>query len=174
MTTFNRLNNQSGALTISELSGGRQEAYVETVLDLGATGNTHAAADVFSALQVPAGYSISATGIEVLKVDSAGNSGTLLVKNGATSRGSATAPTSLGFDSANWSATAVVPSGSSANITLTIGTGAVNCVVRVFAILSDSRAKPGTPVVVGTATNPAGQTSLSSVDPAGYTLTTVL
>lgn len=174
MSTFNRTVNQAVAtLSGQAFNNGRVSCTIEQTIDFGATGNTHAAADIFNALVIPAGYIISASGVEVLKVDSAGNSGTVQLKLGSTAQGSAVAPTSLGFLATVGTLTGVVPSGSSAFMNVTVATGAINAVIRVWAQVDDVRYIPGAPVVVGTATTPAGATSVSGVDPSGYTLTYV-
>ena len=176
MATYTRTVNQaSTALVAQAARSGRQEVYVDIDLDFGATGNAHAAGDVFNLLQVPAGYSLTLSGVEVLKVDTAGNSGTIQIKLGATAQGSAVAPTSLGFLATVGSLTPTSPTGASQLLSLTVATGAINAVVRLYATINDLRAIPGTPVVIGTATTPAGAISNLSVDPvANYSLTYVL
>lgn len=167
MTTFDRTNNQSAAsLNTAASSYGRSDICAETVIDFSATGNAHAAADVFKLIQVPRGYTLEETGFEVLIGDTAGNSGTLQLGLGGSTRGSAVATTSAGFAASAYNATAAAPTGSDAYVQGTIATGAVNSVVRIWARMSDSRGKPGTPVCIG-----AGAGNYAS--PASYTLTEV-
>lgn len=171
MSTFNRTYNQAVAtLSGQAFNNGRVSCTLETVIDFGATGNAHAANDIFNAIVIPAGYIISASGVEVLKADTAGNSGTVQLKLGATTQGSAVAPSSTGFLATVGTLTGVVASGSAAFMNAVVATGAINAVVRVFVQIDDVRAVPGTPVAIGTATTPAGATSTLYQDPiSSYT-----
>ena len=175
MTTYNRiLGNQ--ALTqysAASVDDGRQSIGVEVVIDFGAAGNAHAAGDVFSLMNVPAGYAVELTGAEVLQADTAGNSGTVQLKVGAAAQGSAVAPSSLGFLGTVGTGTVVVPSGSNATLNVTVATGAINAIVRFFIRMLDCRMKLGTGVVIGATTNPAGQTVANVVSPTvAYTFET--
>lgn len=176
MTTFDRTNNQSAAsLSAMNSFDGRRVAQLENTIDFGATGNAHAAADVFKAIQVPAGFVLLASGAEALLGDTAGNSGTIQMKLGATSLSTAQAPTATGFTANYFGSTGQAPTGTDAYVTVTVGTGIINAVVRVWATLLDIRAKLGSPVVIGTQTNPAGQTAINGVDPVkNYTGTKAL
>lgn len=174
MATFNLTPSQTTVpLSGAGIHNGRMPVVVEMIVDFsstltlptGVTGISGTSGTVIDCINVPAGFAVMSTGIEVLRADAAGNSGTLQVKVGAASQGSATAPSANGFLSGAGTMTPVVPSGSAAFITLTVGTGTLNPVVRVFATLLDQRAKLGTAVSVGTQTNPAGQTTVYAWDP---------
>ena len=157
----------------SGIMNGRVPFIIETNVDFslptlpsGVTAISGTSGTVINCLNVPAGFIVLGTGVEVLKQDSAGNSGTLQVKVASATQGSAVAFSSAtGFLATAGTMTPVVASGSSAMITLTIGTGTVNGIVRVYAILLDVRAKIGTPVFIGNSTNPAGQATAYGWDP---------
>lgn len=156
MATFNRTVNQntSGVTTpvnAINFTDGRHPGVMETIIDFSATGNVNAAADIFNALVVPAGYIITATGLEVLVADTAGNSGTLQIKLGSTAQGSAVAPTATGYLATVGTLTPVVPSGSNAFLNLVVATGAINAIVRIFAVVQDTRNRQGTGVCIGAA-----------------------
>lgn len=170
MSTFNRLVNQfASPLSASAFNNGRVSATLETVIDFGATGNTHAANDIFELIWIPAGYVVNVSAVEVIKADSAGNSGTIQVKIGSTAQGSAVAPSSTGFLATVGTTTTVVPSGSGAFLNLVVATGAINAVVRLLVQLDDVRAVPGGPIATGTTTTPSGQTNTLFADPGTYT-----
>lgn len=173
MATFNLTPSQTTVpLSGQGLLNGRTPAVIEAVVDFGTvtlptgvTGISGTSGTVIDMLNVPAGFIVLSTSLEVLKADSAGNSGTLLVKVGAASQGSAQTVAATGFIASAGSVTPVVPSGSAAFVTLTVGTGTINAVVRVVAVLMDVRAKLGTPVYIGTWTNPALQAAVWGQDP---------
>lgn len=183
MATYNLTPSQTVVpVSAMGLLNGRVPAIVETVVDFGSsptglpstvTGISGTSGTVINALNVPAGFMVLGTGIEVLRADSAGNSGTVQVKVGAASQGSAVTVAATGITASAGSFTPVVPSGSAALVTLTIGTGTINAVVRVFAILIDIRARTGGPVFLGTQTNPAGQTTAFGWDPVSNYTTSV-
>lgn len=185
MATYNLTPSQTSVpASALGLINGRVPCVVETVVDFSSiltlpsnvTAISGTSGTVIDCINVPAGFAILSTGVEVLLKDSAGNSGTLQVKVGSSSQGSAVAfSAALGFLATAGTMTPVVPSGSNAFITLTVGTGTVNGIVRVFATLLDQRARLGGPVFAGTQTNPAGQTTAYGVDPvANYTGTNLL
>lgn len=177
MATFNLTPSQTSVpASAMGILNGRVPCVVEMVVDFGSTAPTGVtgiagtSGTVIDCLNVPAGFAILSTGLEVLKADSAGNSGTLQVKVGAASQGSAVTVAATGFVATGGTMTPVVPAAANAFITVTVGTGTINGVVRVFATLLDQRARPGTPVYLGTQTNPAGQTTVFGWDPiANYT-----
>lgn len=182
MATYNLTPSQTVVPTSAMgLLNGRVPCVVETCVDFGAstglpstvTGISGTSGTVIDCINVPAGFAIISTGLEVIKVDSAGNSGTLTIKVGAASQGSAETVATLGFVGSAGTMTPVVPSGTAALITLTVGTGTINGVVRVFATLLDQRARLGGPVFLGTQTNPAGQTTAFGWDPV-FNYTTAL
>lgn len=173
MATFNLTPSQTTVPASSVVQRyGRVPCVVEALVDFGtvtlptgATGISGTSGTVIDCINVPAGFAILSTGLEVLKADSAGNSGTLLVKVGSASQGSAQTVAATGFIASAGTMTPVVPSGSNAFITLTVGTGTINGVARVYATLLDQRYKPGTGIAIGTTTNPAGQTAAVLQDP---------
>lgn len=179
MATFNLTPSQTIVPSSAQaLPNGRVPSVVEMIVDFSGptlpstvTGISGASATVIDCINVPAGFAVLSTGIEVLRVDSAGNSGTLQMKVGSSNSGSAVAFSSAtGFLASAGTMTPVVPASSNAFVTVTIGTGTVNGIIRVFATLLDQRARIGTAVYVGTATNPAGQTTVYGWDPvSNYT-----
>lgn len=178
MATFNLTPSQTVVPTSGmALPNGRVPVVVEMVVDFGlptlptgVTAISGTSGTVIDCLNVPAGFAVLSTGIEVLRADTSGNSGTLQVKIGAASQGSAVAPSANGFLATAGTMTPVVPAAANAFVTLTVGTGTINPVVRVFATLLDQRARLGTAVAVGTFTNPSGQTTAYQWDPiSNYT-----
>jgi hypothetical protein len=177
MTTYNLTPSQTTVpLSAMGLLNGRVPCVVEMVVDFGSTaptgvtGISGASGTVIDCINVPAGFAVLSTGLETLKADSAGNSGTLTIKIGAASQGSAETVAATGYIASAGTMTPVVPSGTAAFVTVTVGTGTINGVHRVFATLLDQRARPGTPVYLGTQTNPAGQTTAYGWDPiSNYT-----
>lgn len=151
MTTYDRTITQSAAGAVSMPSAlySRPVITVETIIDFSATGNAYSAGDTFKLIQVPPGYVLEETGLEVLLADTAGNSGTVQLELGASTRGSAVTVASLGFSSSAFNATVAAASGSIAYVQAVTATGTVNAVVRFWASLRDVRAKTGTPVVIG-------------------------
>lgn len=173
MATFNLTPSQTTVpVSAMALHNGRVPCVVECIVDFslptlptGVTAISGTSGTVIDCLNVPAGFAVMSTGLEVLKADSAGNSGTLQVKVAAASQGSAVTVAATGFVASGGTMTPVVPSGSNTFITVTVGTGTINGVVRVFATLLDQRVRFGSPVFVGTQTNPALQTTAFGWDP---------
>lgn len=166
MTTYNRTNTQGVTpLSAQSMINGRVPAIIEQTIDFSLAGNVNVANDIFNAINVPAGFIVLASGVEVLKADTAGNSGTVQLKSGSTNQGSAVAPSSTGFLATVGTTTPLVASGSSAFMNLVIATGAINAVIRVFLVLLDIRARPGSGVVTGTGTAPDGVTVTQYQDP---------
>lgn len=173
MATFNLTPSQ----TVVPSSGaandyGRKTVIVETVVDFGlptlptgVTAISGTSGTVINLTNVPAGFAVMVTQLEVLRADTSGNSGTIQVKVGSASQGSAVTVASNGFVASGGTMTPVVPSGSNALVTATIGTGTINAVVRFVTMLVDLRARPGSPVFIGTWTNPSGQTTAYGWDP---------
>lgn len=169
MATFNLTPSQTVVPTSAMgLLNGRVPCVVEAVVDSGKTAISGVSGTVYDLINVPAGFAILSTGLEVLQADTAGNSGTITIKVSAASQGSAETVAATGYIASAGTMTPVVPAGSAVFVTATVGTGTINAVFRVFATLLDQRARPGTPVLVGTQTNPAGQTTVSAVDPGTY------
>lgn len=162
MATWDRTNTQGATSALNAPSAiySRPQVVVETVIDFGATGNAYTAADVFKLFQIPPGYVLIDTGLEVLTADTAGNSGTIQLELGASTRGSAVTVASTGFSSSAYNATFAAPSGSIAYVQALTATGTVNAVIRFFATLKDVRGKPGTAVCTGATTyaSPASYT----------------
>lgn len=178
MATFNLTPSQTVVpKSAMGILNGRVPCVVEMIVDFsgptlptGVTGISGASGTVIDCINVPAGFAVLSTGIEVLQADTAGNSGTLTVKVGAASQGSAETVAATGFIASAGTMTPVVPSGSAALATLTVGTGTINAIVRVFMTLLDQRARVGTAVSIGTAVNPSGQTTVYAWDPvSNYT-----
>lgn len=177
MATFNLTPSQ----TVVPLSGqsimnGRVPFVIEAIVDTGKTAISGVSGTIYDVLNIPAGFAVLSTGMEVLQADTAGNSGTLLLKVGAASQGSAQTVAATGFIASAGTMTPVVPAAAAVFMTATVGTGTINAVVRFFATLLDQRGKLGTPVCQGTQTNPAGQTTVLAVGQETYTtaLVTVL
>ena len=164
MSTFNLTPSQTTVpQSAMGLLNGRVPCVVETVVDFGSTaptgvtGISGTSGTVIDCINVPAGFQVQSTGLEVLLADTAGNSGTVAIKVGSAGQGSAETVGTLGFVASAGTVTPVVPSGSAALVTLTVGTGTINAVVRVYAWLVDCRAKALAGVAIGTQTNPSGQ-----------------
>lgn len=151
MTTFDRTITQGNTGTVGVIAqhNSRVGAVLESVIDFGAAGNAYAAADVFKVFQIPPGYVLAETGLEVLTADTAGNSGTLQLELGASARGSAVTVASTGLSASAYNATAAAPSGSIQYVQVLTATGTVNAVVRIWAVVRDIRGKLGTPVITG-------------------------
>lgn len=100
---------------------------------------TNATNDVFEVINVPAESVVLAAGIDVITVDSAGNSGTLALGDGSVTYVAAAVPTSTGYmTSSDAVAEMFVPYAAANTLDVTVGTGAVNAVVRVWAIIVDA------------------------------------
>ena len=185
MATYNITPSQTIVPTSAQSeANGRVPAIVEAVVDFnsgivttptGVTALSGTSGTVINMLNVPAGFTVLQSGVEVLLADTAGNSGTVQVKVGAATQGSAVAPSSTGYLATAGTVTPVVPSGSNALASLTVGTGTINAICRLFLVMLDTRAKPGTGVAIGTQTNPSGQAAVAMVDPVkNYTGTNKL
>ena len=175
MATYNRTigNQASTPYSVQSLMDGRVPAVIDTIIDFAATGNTNAAGDIFNTLYIPQGYAILATGAEVLKADTAGNSGTIQLKLGTTAQGSAVAPSATGYLATVGTMTPVVPAGAAAYLNTVIATGAINALVRVYAVVVDTR-NGANAVVTGTVVTPAGATNGLCVDLSTYTTATIV
>lgn len=134
------------ALNIDSSTSGAHSAFIENravlmerVWDANAStvGNT----DVLEIFTLPPGTVLLATGVQVLTADTAGNSGTLLVKIDSTSRGSATAPTPVGYPANLFSSTVAQVGTTASKITLTLATGATNGKYRVYAYVLPLKTK---------------------------------
>lgn len=109
---------------------------VAEVVDFSST--TNAASDVFEVISVPANTVVLAAGINVVTADSAGNSGTLALGDGTDAdRFVAASTPGAGQETPIFASTAPKMYGSADTIDLTVATGAINAVVRVWAIFAD-------------------------------------
>ena len=119
---------------------------LSVVVDFSST--TNASGDVFQCIELPANTYVVTAGIEVMTADSAGNSGTVSLGDGddvdryisaqtiattnlvpirAQAGAGSQGTTSIGYG--NYTA--------ADTIDVVIGTGAINAVIRVFAIVAD-------------------------------------
>lgn len=137
MATVTALNTDSAASTagtgVVTMFSDNREVLLERVIDFNKSSTNIGTTDVVEVFTLPAGCVINWTGVQVLTADTAGNSGTIIVKQDSTSRGSATAPTPVGYPANLFSATVAQVGTSVSKITLTCATGAINAVVRVMA-----------------------------------------
>jgi hypothetical protein len=174
MTTYTRYSGNIASytpLSAMSLCNGRTPVVMETVMDYET--DVMGATDVVNLLYVPAGFIVLATGIEVLKADAAGNSGTVVLKVGSAAQGSAATVAATGFTGSVGSVTPVVASASGAAISLTGATGVIDAVIRVYAVLMDIRSR-SSGVIVGTQVAPDLTTRTEFVDQGTYTGLTVV
>ena len=110
---------------------------IAEVVDFSAT--TNAAADVFEVLSIPADTVVLGAGINVITADTAGNSGTLALGDGGDAGRYVAASTvaAAGQETAIFATTVPYLNASADTIDLTVATGAINAVVRVWAIIAD-------------------------------------
>ena len=110
---------------------------IAEVVDFSAT--TNAAADVFEVLSIPADTVVLGAGINVITADTAGNSGTLALGDGGDADRYVAASTvaAAGQETAIFATTVPYLNASADTIDLTVATGAINAVVRVWAIIAD-------------------------------------
>ncbi len=127
----------SGAGTTGFPAGGANVRVISEVVDFSAT--TNAAADVFETLGIPAETTVLGAGINVITADSAGNSGTLALGDGGDADRFVAASTvaAVGQETAIFATTVPHLYGAADTIDLTVATGAINAVVRVWAIVAD-------------------------------------
>lgn len=105
--------------------------YVEEVINFAT--QTNVATNVFEAIRVPADTLIIDAGITVITADTAGNSGTVNLADGTTTWVVAAAPTPAG-EMTNASV-ALITKRTADTLDVTVGTGAVNAKIRVWAVL---------------------------------------
>jgi hypothetical protein len=119
---------------------------VSVVVDFSST--TNAANDIFECITVPANTYVVTAGIDVITADTAGNSGTVGLGDGAdvdryvttaatTSAGLMTIRERAGHSGMSTTSISYGIYAASDTIDIKITTGAVNCVVRVFALTAD-------------------------------------
>ena len=110
---------------------------IAEVVDFSET--TNAAADVFEVLSIPADTVVLGAGINVITADTAGNSGTLALGDGGDADRYVAASTvaAVAQETAIFATTVPYLNASADTIDLTVATGAINAVVRVWAIIAD-------------------------------------
>lgn len=110
---------------------------IAEVVDFSAT--TNAASDVFEVLSIPADTVVLGAGINVITADTAGNSGTLALGDGGDADRYVAASTvaAVAQETAIFATTVPYLNASADTIDLTVATGAINAVVRVWAIIAD-------------------------------------
>ena len=110
---------------------------ISEVVDFSAT--TNAASDVFQVLSVSADTVVLGAGINVITADSAGNSGAVELGDGGDPNRYVASSTVAAVAQETPIFASTVPHlyGSADTIDITIGTGAINAVVRVWAIVAD-------------------------------------
>ena len=110
---------------------------IAEVVDFSST--TNAASDVFQTLSIPADTVVLGAGINVITADSAGNSGTIELGDGGDANRYVAASTvaAAGQETAIFATTVPHLYDSADTIDMVIGTGAINAVVRVWAIIAD-------------------------------------
>ena len=110
---------------------------IAEVVDFSAT--TNAASDVFEVLSIPADTVVLGAGINVITADTAGNSGTLALGDGGDADRYVAASTvaAVAQETAIFATTVPYLNASADTIDLTVATGAINAVVRVWAIFAD-------------------------------------
>jgi len=97
-----------------------------------------AAADVIEAIDIPANSLVLNAGIDVLTVDSAGNSGTVALGDGSVVYVAAAAPTALGQMTAGDAVAEMFVSYTTANtLDVTGASGTINGKVRIWALVCD-------------------------------------
>tara|TARA_R100000963_G_C4643947_1_gene107727 strand:+ start:168 stop:638 length:471 start_codon:yes stop_codon:yes gene_type:complete len=115
------------------------------VVDFSST--TNVANDVFECIELPANSFVISAGVDVITVDSAGNSGTIALGDGTDPDRFVTAavPTSAGNmatrvqagTSAAGASVGYALNNAADTVDITVATGAINAVVRVWAIVAD-------------------------------------
>lgn len=123
---------------VSSTYGGYGSSEVKpTIIDqiLDFANIAHSAGDIIDAITVRKGEVVLASGVEVITGDTAGNSGTIVLKLGSTARGSATAPTATGYTAGLFSGTAGQATADS-TLNLVTATGTTNGVYRVWAVIA--------------------------------------
>ena len=119
---------------------------VSVVVDFSST--TNVANDIFECITLPANTFVVTAGIDIITADTAGNSGTLGLGDGAdvdryistaatTTAGTMTIRERAGVGSMGTVSIAYGIYKATDTIDIKVTTGAVNCVVRVFALTAD-------------------------------------
>ena len=119
---------------------------VSVVVDFSST--TNVANDVFECITLPANTYVVTAGIDIITADTGGNSGTIALGDGAdvdryistaatTSAGLMTIRAQAGAGSMGTTSIGYGTYAATDTIDMVVSTGAVNCVVRVFALTAD-------------------------------------
>ena len=119
---------------------------VSVVISFSST--TNASGDIFQCIAVPANTYVVTAGIDIITADTAGNSGTVALGDGAdvdryistaatTSAGLMSIRAQAGAGSMGTTSIGYGTYAASDTIDIVVSTGAVNCVVRVWAITAD-------------------------------------
>ena len=119
---------------------------VSVVVDFSST--TNVANDIFECITLPANTFVVTAGIDIITADTAGNSGTLGLGDGAdvdryistaatTTAGTMTIRERAGTGAMGTTSIAYGIYKATDTIDIKVTTGAVNCVVRVFALTAD-------------------------------------
>ena len=127
----------TGAGTTGFPAHGPNVRVISEVVDFSST--TNAASDVFQVLSISADTVVLGAGINVITADTAGNSGTLSLGDGGDADRYVAASTvaATGQETAIFASTVPYLNASADTIDLTVATGAINAVVRVWAIVAD-------------------------------------
>ena len=127
----------TGAGTTGFPAHGPNVRVISEVVDFSST--TNAASDVFQVLSISADTVVLGAGINVITADTAGNSGTLALGDGGDADRYVAASTvaATGQETAIFASTVPYLNASADTIDLTVATGAINAVVRVWAIVAD-------------------------------------
>lgn len=123
--------------TVGHMATEREAYFLSEVIDFST--QTNAAADVFQAINVPAGSIVLNAGVHVLTADAAGNSGTVALGDGTVVYVAAATVAATGnMTNADAVAEMFVPYDAADTLDVTIGTGAIDAKVRVWAIVIDA------------------------------------
>jgi hypothetical protein len=110
--------------------------FTSIVLDFGSTSHTNA--DVFEAITVPANTMVIAAGVDLLTADAAGNSGTLALGDGSVVYvAAATVATTGQMTHSDAVAEMFVSYDTINTLDLTVATGVLDGVVRIWALMVD-------------------------------------
>lgn len=127
----------TGVGTTGFPASGPNVRVISEVVDFSAT--TNATGDVFETLGIPADTVVLGAGINVITADTAGNSGTIELGDAGDPNRYVAASTvaAAGQETAIFATTVPHLYDAADTIDMVIGTGAINAVVRVWAIIAD-------------------------------------
>jgi hypothetical protein len=97
--------------------------------------SANAAADTANAINIPAGFVVLYAGFEVLTADTKGNSGTIQITDGTSTYTAAVTVQTTGIKAFTAPGTKLYT--SAGILSALVGTGNINAVIRVFAVLQD-------------------------------------